>query len=94
MKKQPKKKYNRIKITTGAYVSPEEAWRSLGVAIVRQAVVDWQETRLALSRPATMTHNVLDLHREAERFLLSPECEFYSNLDGKTLLRKMKGVSL
>ena len=72
------------------YVGPVNNWKSLGIAIVRQAVLDWHESSAALRKPATASHEMLELKRDAEHFLNSPWCEFYSGLDGKTILRKLK----
>ena len=73
-----------------ANVGTDTRWKMLGMAIVKQAILDWKESVLALSRPETASPEWLALKRDAEEFLNSSWCEFYSNLDGKTLLRKMK----
>lgn len=72
------------------YVGPENGWKELGVNIVRQAIIDWREATLALSNVSTMSKKMLEQKNSAEHFLSSPLCEFYSGLDGKTLLRKLK----
>lgn len=72
------------------YLGPEERWKLLGVAIVKQAVVDWKEAHMKLSKIETASKQMLDQKRSAEKFLLSPMCEFYSDCDGRTLIRKMK----
>lgn len=73
-----------------SYVGPEYSWKLLGAAIVKQAVIDWKESKMLLSKPDTMTAERLKLFRESERFLRSPQVEFYSQCDGPTLLRKLK----
>ena len=56
------------------YLGPDDCWKALGICIVRQAILDWNEA----------------VKRSAEHFLSSSACEFYSGLDGPTLLRKLK----
>ena len=34
-----------------SFLGPEERWRVLGVAIVKQAVMDWREASLRLAKP-------------------------------------------
>lgn len=76
------------------YLGPEDRWRALGVAIVKQAVVDWQESKLLLANPVTSSKAASDQKRSAEHFLSSSLCEFYSGLDGKTIMRKLKEKKL
>ena len=76
-----------------SFLGPEERWRVLGVAIVKQAVMDWREASLRLAKPETATKNMKELKDSAEHFLSSNNCELYSGLDGKTLLRKLKEVA-
>lgn len=77
-----------VKIQDPTFLGPEERWKALGVAVVRQAIWDWKEavTKLSKKENAEMDGQ----KRSAEHFLSSGLCEFYSGLDGKTLLRKMK----
>lgn len=77
------------------YLGPEERWRVLGVAIVKQAVFDWKEAIDKLSKPITekKEKEMSKQKRSAERFISSNMCEFYSGLNGKTLLRKLKEVA-
>lgn len=72
------------------YLGPEERWKMLGISIVAQAVFDWKEAVMKLSKPETASHEMVVQKRSAEMFLRSSKCEFYSGLDGKTLLRKLK----
>lgn len=72
------------------YVGPVNSWKALGIAIVRQAIIDYSKYNLACAHPDTATSDALKHKRSAEAFLKSPKCEFYSGLDGPTLLRKMK----
>ena len=72
------------------YLGPDDRWKCLGIAIVKQAIIDWQEATLRLARPETASHEMLMQKRSAEAFLRSQTCEFYSGCDGLTLLRKMK----
>lgn len=73
-----------------SYLGPEERWRMLGVAIVKQAVLDWKESSIRLAHPETATKEMSEQKRSAEHFLSSDDCELYSGLDGRTMLRKMK----
>ena len=77
------------------YLGPEERWRVLGTAIVKQAVFDWKEAIDKLSKPITekKQKEMSEQKRSAERFIASNMCEFYSGLNGKTLLRKLKEVA-
>ena len=72
------------------YLGPEDRWKALGLAIVKQAVVDWREAEMKLSSPETATFEINNQKNSAEHFLRSNLVELYSGLDGKTLLRKMK----
>ena len=76
------------------YLGPESRWKMLGVAIVKQAVFDWKNASMKLARPDTASQEMLKLKRESEKWLMSPWCEFYSDLDGKTLVRKLKAGEL
>ena len=80
----------RSKLPDAAYLGPVNSWKALGIAIVRQAALDYYETRLKLTNPITATQKTKELHDEAVGFLRSTEVEFYSGLDGPTLLRKLK----
>lgn len=77
------------------FLGPEERWRVLGAAIVKQAVFDWKEAIDKLSKPITekKEKEMSKQKRSAERFISSNMCEFYSGLNGKTLLRKLKEVA-
>ena len=77
------------------FLGPEERWRVLGAAIVKQAVVDWKEAVDKLSKPITekKEKEMSKQKRSAERFISSNMCEFYSGLNGKTLLRKLKEIA-
>lgn len=72
------------------YLGPEDRWKALGYAIVKQAILDWREASLKLANPWTASSDMNTQRNSAERFLNSQLVEFYSGLDGKTLLRKMK----
>lgn len=78
-----------------SYLGPDERWRALGAAVVKQAVFDWKEAIDKLSKPITekKEKEMSKQKRSAERFISSNMCEFYSGLDGKTLLRKLKEVA-
>lgn len=81
----------RMKIyDMNCYVGPVNSWKSLGMAIVRQAMIDYTKYSLDCAHPETATSDALKNKRSAEAFLKSSRCEFYSGLDGPTLLRKMK----
>lgn len=82
-----------VKIQDPMFLGPEERWRALGVAVVRQAVWDWKEAVVKLNNPKTIprvTREMDEQKRSAEHFISSPLCEFYSGLNGKMLLRKIK----
>lgn len=72
------------------FLGPEDRWKALGIAIVRQAVVDWREATLKLAKPETADRKMNEQKNSVERFLRSQHVEFYSGLDGKTLLRKLR----
>lgn len=82
----------RMKSPDGnVYLGPVNSWKALGIAIVRQAIIDWHDASLRLTNPGdASSKTLLENKRSAEHFLSSPTCEFYSGLDGKTILRKMK----
>ena len=81
----------RVKQPDATYLGPVNSWKALGIAIVRQAIVDWHESTLRLSKVGDASAKLLmENKRSAEHFLASPKVEFYSGLDGPTLLRKMK----
>lgn len=72
------------------YLGPVNSWKALGFAVVHQAVLDWREAKLQMSNIATVSHAAYEKLKSAEDFFLSPMCDFYSGLDGKTILRKLK----
>ena len=72
------------------YLGPEDRWKALGIAIVKQAVIDWREATLKLAKPDTASREMKEQQNSASHFLCSPLVELYSGLDGKTLLRKLK----
>ena len=82
----------RIKQPDASYVGPVNCWKALGIGIVRQAIIDWRECKLRLSSPISANDTQIMRARmaSAEHFLHSHWPEFYSGLDGPTLLRKMK----
>ena len=74
------------------YLGPDERWRALGAAVVKQAVFDWKEAVDKLKEPIT-GHKEIEISKQkksAEHFISSYMCEFYCGLDGKALLRKLK----
>ena len=71
-----------------------DAFVALGHAVVQQAVIDWQTASLALAHTDTATHEMLGLKREVERFFTSKAFDLYSDMDGRTLLRKLKGMKI
>lgn len=76
------------------YVGPVNSWKSLGIAIVKQAILDWSKCNLECAHPETISRKSLNCKNSAETFLKSPKCEFYSGLDGPTILRKLKEGTL
>ena len=72
------------------FLGPEDRWKVLGAAIVKQAVFDWKEAVIKMKEPDGATKEMNEQKNSAEHFLSSNLCELYSNLDGKTLLRQMK----
>ena len=81
------------KIQDPMFLGPEERWKALGVAIVKQAVWDWKEAVARLNNPDTATREMKEQKNSAEHFLSSSMFEFYSNLDGKALLKSMKKIA-
>ena len=77
-----------------SYVGPVNCWKSLGIAITKQAVIDWSAATKKLSASGNKSHKDLELKKSCESFLSSSRCEWYSGLDGKTLLRKLKSGEL
>ena len=70
------------------FVGPEERWKYLGTAVVKQAVFDWMEAVDRLKHYDTKAMS--EQKKSAERFITSSMCELYSGLDGKALLKKLK----
>ena len=77
-----------------SYVGPVNCWKSLGIAITKQAVIDWSTATKKLSASGSKSREDLALKNSCESFLSSSRCEWYSGLDGKTLLRKLKSGEL
>jgi len=77
-----------------SYVGPVNCWKALGIAIVKQTIIDWRSSVLVLSKPVKKSRAMLQQKNSCESFLKSSLCEFYSGLDGKTLLRKLKSGEL
>lgn len=77
-----------------SYVGPVNCWKSLGIAITKQAIIDWSAATRKLSVSGSKSREVLALKNSCESFLSSSRCEWYSGLDGKTLLRKLKSGEL
>ena len=71
------------------YLGPDERWKVLGVAIVKQAVIDYKLTLERQKRTGTDTHANKELQSDAVSFLRSGMCELYSGLDGKILVKKI-----
>ena len=81
-----------VVVDSNSYLGPDTPWKLLGISIVKQAVIDWRESTLRLAKPLK-SNSARDYRRiklSAEHFLSSHLCEFYSGLDGPTLLRKLK----
>ena len=72
------------------YVGVENAWKTLGVAVVSQAVWDWRYYRMKLTKPSKMSREYMKEFRSCEKFLSSPYPEWYANVDGPTILKKLK----
>ena len=72
------------------YLGPEERWKLLGVAIVRQAISDWKETIEIIQKQGDAPRDKLEQKNSAERFFLSNTCEFYCDIEGKTILHRLK----
>lgn len=73
-----------------ANIGPDTGWKLLGIAVVAQAVQDWRLVNDTIKKNGDTSAQKIKLKREAEKFLRSPLCDFYSNLDGKTILRKLQ----
>ena len=72
------------------YVGPQDCWKILGVAIVKQAVSDWKEATRLQRNQSTDNIKAKELLKSAESFLRSEDVEFYSGCSGRTLLRKLR----
>lgn len=73
-----------------AFLGPDERWRLLGAAVLKQAVIDWKDAVRKQKNPKTDNFETEQQLKSAESFLKSPLCELYSNYDGRVLLSKMK----
>lgn len=62
----------------------------LGCAVVKQAVDDWHMATKRI-RNGTAKKEHATLKREVERWLRSPWPEFYCDIDGKIILKRLKG---
>lgn len=76
------------------WLDPEERWMALGVAIVKQAVVDWKEADRIKKKTGDIPRDVLREKNSAQRFLASNTCEFYCGVEGSAILRMLKGGAL
>lgn len=76
------------------YVGPEDCWKELGAAVVRQTATDWVRAFIALKNPDTAKKEMSTQLKSAERFLLSEDCMILSDIDGCALLQKMKRMNL
>ena len=72
------------------YYGPEDRWKVLAIAVVKQAVSDWKEMDKRIKSAKTDTADACRIKRSAEKFLLSDDCELFCGCDGRTILRKMK----
>lgn len=82
-----------VMVDSNNYLGPDTPWKLLGISITKQAVIDWRDATLRLARPTISSNSAREYNRiklSAEHFLSSQLCEFYSGLDGPTLLRKLK----
>lgn len=70
------------------YLGVDEGWRILGASIVKQAAIDWHDAYKRLQK--SDSNEMAAQKRSAESFLLSETCEFYSGMDGRSLIRRMK----
>ena len=71
-----------------------EAWADLGYAVVEQAVRDWQLASIRLSKPSNDSLQYNKLKKECEWFFGTHLPELYAGMDGKSLLRRMRGIKL
>lgn len=72
------------------YVGPQDCWRILAIAIVKQAVSDWKEATKRQKNQSTDNYEARELLKSAESFLRSEDVEFYTGCNGRTLLRKLR----
>ena len=73
--------------TTNVY--SENGWQALGMAIIKQCVDDWRMAQHRAKRPHGDTYENGVMIRECEKFLRSPYPEFYSDVNGGYILRKL-----
>ena len=74
---------SRGSVNFDIYVGPVNNWKSLGIAVTKQAITDWHKSVGKKSKQA------VELYQSCIEFFESSVCEWYSGLDGKTLLRKL-----
>jgi len=69
-----------------------DPWFQLGCAIVKQAVDDWQYATMRM-RNGTATREHGSMKRECESFFRSPLPEYYCDIEGTVILRRLKGCA-
>lgn len=67
----------------------DRCYATLGVAVVKQSLLDWRKAKMDIAHCHRVAEARQDI-KDVEKFLASPLPEFYSGLDGTTLLRKMR----
>lgn len=65
-------------------------WQALGMAIVKQAVDDWRTAHRNLRRTYCDSRAESEMIRECERYLCSPYPEFFADVNGKYIMRKLR----
>lgn len=67
----------------------EECYKALGVAIVRMALIDWQDSVKKLQHSPDNVFKQAQ-KEQCERFFYSPTFEILCGVDAETLLRGLK----
>lgn len=76
----------------GEFVGPDEAWKTLGAAIVFQAASDFEAIMLKLRHPDKVTKDDLTELHSTERWLRSGYPLFYADVDGRMILDRLKKI--
>lgn len=91
MKDSNKMRKKRIKALDGINeLGPINSWKLLSMSIIKQAVVDWRDASICMQKPETSTKEMSWQKRETEMFFRSDWFDVLSDMDGQSMLRRMK----